>query len=296
MGEKRVHMLSVDVEDAVNQAMRNFFHSEMEPTIRVYDNTMRLLDLFAEYRSRATFFILGEVAKKYPELIKNIAGQGHELGIHGYSHTRYTSLSREALREEIRMSKSLVEEISGQAVVGHRAPEFSIGRDNAWVLEILKDEGIEYDSSIFPVGLGRYGWPGFINEIGWFPLNDGRKIIEVPLTTCRMLGKQVPVGGGGYLRMFPFALTNHAFKKIQDQRPVNVYLHPYEIDPPPFQDFYMEAISKSSLKSRLKLKTYWLNRYTVMPKLLKLLKTYSFDTLQNVIRANMDGFVQDDVQ
>jgi polysaccharide deacetylase family protein (PEP-CTERM system associated) len=282
-----VHALTVDVEDAINQAMRNFFGQEMEPTERVYDNTMRLLDMFAEFDSKATFFILGEVAKSHPGLIREIASQGHELGIHGYSHKRYTQLSRSEVKEEITRAKKLVEDASGVEVIGHRAPEFSINQSNLWVLDVLLSAGIKYDSSIFPAKLGRYGWKGFTKDIDWFELDNGKKIIEAPMSTVRLMGKEIPACGGGYLRAFPYIFTNQAFKAIETERPVNLYLHPYELDPPPFQQFYMEEVSNTSLKNRMKLKGYWFNRRTVVPKLRKLLASYQFNTMRSVINTQL---------
>ncbi len=285
--------LTVDVEDAINQAMRNFFHQEMEPTIRVCDNTKVLLDLFAEFEAKATFFILGEVALKYPELIQEIASRGHELGIHGFSHKRYTQLSRVEVKEEITGAKKLVEDISGIEVIGHRAPEFSISRDNLWVLDILISAGIKYDSSIFPAKSGRYGWRGFNKDIGWYELESGQKIIEVPLSTINFFGKEIPTCGGGYLRAFPYAFTRHAFNVIQGSRPVNVYLHPYEIDPPPFQHFYMDKVNSASIKDKAKLKGYWFNRKSVLPKLRRLLNNYRFNTMKKVIDTHLGIHIED---
>lgn len=280
--------LTVDVEDAVNQAMRNFFGKEMEPTGRVVENTQRLLELFAEFEAKATFFILGEVARSHPALIGEIAAQGHELGIHGYSHKRYSQLSFAQVKEEISTAKKLVEDISGMEVIGHRAPEFSINQNNLWVMDILLSEGIKYDSSIFPAKSGRYGWSGFTKDIDWFEWESGKKIIEFPLSTINYLGREIPACGGGYLRAFPYAVTRQAFNVIQKKRPVNVYLHPYEIDPPPFQEFYMDLVNKSSLKSRMKLKGYWFNRESVVPKLRHLLSTHRFNTMKSIIRARLN--------
>jgi polysaccharide deacetylase family protein (PEP-CTERM system associated) len=279
---------TIDVEDAVNQAMRNLFNKPLEPTVRVYENTGRLLDLFSEFETKATFFILGEVARTYPALIREIANRGHELGIHGYSHTRYDLLTREKIKEEILTAKNLVEDISGVEVLGHRAPEFSINQDNIWVLEILLEAGIKYDSSIFPAKLKRYGWQGFNKSIDWITLENGSRIIEAPLSTINYIGKEVPVCGGGYLRAYPFIYTDNAFRIIQKKRPVNVYLHPYEIDVPPFQEFYMEEVRHSSRRTRWKLYAYWYNRKSVVPKLRRLLKRYQFDTLYNVIQATVE--------
>lgn len=282
------HILTVDVEDAINQAMRNFFGQEMEPTIRVFDNTIRLLELFAEFDAKATFFILGEVAHTHPELIREIASQGHELGIHGYSHKRYTHLSKAQVKEEILAAKHLVEDVSGVEVIGHRAPEFSINQENPWVFEVLFSAGIKYDSSIVPVKATRYGWEGFNKEIDHIELGNGERIIEVPLSTMNYFGKEIPVCGGGYLRAFPYIFTRNAFKVIQKTRPVNVYLHPYEIDPPPFQQFYMDQVRYSSVRDKLKLKAYWFNRASVVPKLRNLLGTYRFNTMRQVINSRLN--------
>lgn len=281
------HALTVDVEDAINQAMRSFFGQEMEPTHRVYDNTMQLLDLFDEFDTKATFFILGEVAKSHPGLIREIGSRGHELGIHGYSHTRYTQLSRKELTEEISGAKKLVEDTSGTEVIGHRAPEFSINQNNLWALDVLLSAGIRYDSSIFPAKSRRYGWKSFTKDIDWFEFDSGKRIVEAPMSTVNLLGKEIPACGGGYLRALPYSFTRQSFETIGQNRPVNLYLHPYEIDTPPFQQFYMDEISNSSVKSRMKLKGYWFNRRTVLPKLRKLLSAYRFNTLRSVINTQL---------
>ena len=279
--------MTVDVEDAVNQAMRNFFHQDMDPTERVYENTMRLLDLFSEKQVLATFFILGEVAQSFPQLIKEIERRGHELGIHGFSHRRYHSMTKAELKEEIVRSKKTVEDLTGAEVIGHRAPEFSISRKNLWVLELLLDQGFRYDSSIYPVKTSRYGWSGFSQKIDWLELEDGRRIIEVPLSVTDFLGKSIPASGGGSFRAFPYAFTRRTVRKLSSDRPYIFYMHPYEIDSPPFQDFYMEAVKDTSFRNRLQLNIYWFNRRTVYPKLKKLINEYQFTTMKNVINSRL---------
>ena len=286
---KEIHALTIDVEDAVNQAMRNFFHQDMEPTARVYDNTMRLLDLFSEYGVSGTFFILGEVSRTHPNLIKEIERRGHELGIHGFSHKRYHSMSRAEVRDEIIRAKASIEELTGVNVIGHRAPEFSISGENAWVLEELHDQGFKYDSSIYPVLTSRYGWPDFGQKIRWFELNDGRRIIEAPLSVVKYCGKTIPASGGGSFRAYPYGFTKRAIGRISGSQPYIFYMHPYEIDTPPFQDFYMNAVRSSSFHNKLQLKMYWYNRHTVFPKLKKLLEDYEFTTLKNVINKQLSA-------
>jgi len=286
MNRSVVNALTVDVEDAINLAMRNYFNVEMKPTDRVINNTMKLLDLLSEYSVLGTFFVLGEVAETFPGLIKEIAARGHELGIHGYSHLKYYSLSKEKAREEIIKSKIILEDITGQTVIGHRAPEFSVNKKTNWVLELLIEAGIKYDSSIFPTDSARYGWPGFNKDISLFKLNDGRQIIEAPLSVVSMFGRDIPSCGGSYLRILPYFATKYAFKKIVNYRPVITYLHPYEIDQPPFQKFYEDKIHQSSLKRRIQLSIYWYNRNSVVPKIKRMLQTYNFSTLSSVINEH----------
>lgn len=279
--------MTVDVEDAINQTMRNVFQSEMKPTQRVDANTRYLLDLFSEFDVKATFFILGEVAEQFPELIKEISLHGHELGIHGYSHKKYYFLNREQAWEEIIRAKKTVEDISGKKVLGHRAPEFSINKDTIWVLDLLRQADIEYDSSIFPVNSGRYGWPEFNRKIHWFYFENDKRIIEAPLSTVKILGKEIPGCGGGYLRVFPYFITKNFMDIITTNRPANVYLHPYETDLPPYPDYYMKAIKIAPIKTRLHLKGYWFKRNTVASKLKQLLKVYKFDPLYKVINYEL---------
>jgi polysaccharide deacetylase family protein (PEP-CTERM system associated) len=281
---QRLNAFTVDVEDGVNQAMRNIFSVNIEPTIRVYNNCMSLLDILSEYETKATFFILGEVAKTFPSLVKIISDQGHELAIHGYSHTRYSRLSKGELNNEIIRSKRLVEDISGIEVVGHRAPGFCINNENLWVLELLLNAGIKYDSSISPARLPRAVRPHFKKNIDWFRLDDQQKIIEAPITSVNYLGKEFTVCGGSYLRVFPYFVTNHVFQKVLKSRPVNVYLHPYELDIPPFEQFYMDAVNNASLKKQFQVKALWYNRKSMIPKLRSLLSMYKFSTLNNVIK------------
>jgi polysaccharide deacetylase family protein (PEP-CTERM system associated) len=281
------HALTVDVEDAVNQAMRNFFLRDMEPTERVYDNTRRLLDLFAESGVSCTFFILGEVARTFPQLIREIAKRGHELGIHGYSHRRYHFLSEPELREEVYRAKASVEDLTGKEVIGHRAPEFSISGENLWVLDLLLDLGIKYDSSIYPVKTARYGWSDFNPSIDWLETGSGRKIIEAPLSVVKYGGKTLPASGGGTFRAFPYGFTRSAIRRLEKDQSYIFYMHPYEIDIPPFQEFYMDAVRNTSFRNKLKLRMYWFNRQSVYPKLSRLIREFRFAPLREVISSRL---------
>jgi polysaccharide deacetylase family protein (PEP-CTERM system associated) len=196
-------------------------------------------------------------------------------------------MTKTEVKEEIIRSKKTVEDLTGAEVIGHRAPEFSISRKNLWVLELLLDQGFSYDSSIYPVQTSRYGWSGFSQKIDWLELEDGRRIIEAPLSVTDFLGKSIPASGGGSFRAFPYAFTRRTVQKLSDDRSFIFYMHPYEIDTPPFQDFYMEAVKQASLRYRLQLNMYWFNRKSVYPKLKKLLREFRFTSLRNVINSRL---------
>lgn len=190
-----------------------------------------LLDLLAEHDARATFFVLGAVAERYPELVREIARRGHEIATHGWSHTLVYEQSPEGFRAEIRRSIDLLGELSGRPVVGHRAPFFSITSRSLWALDVLSDEGVLYDSSIFPVRNPRYGisdaspWPHEITTASG-------TLHEFPITTWPVLGQKLPVAGGAYFRIWPYALTRRAFRSLNaNGRAAVFYLHPWELDP-----------------------------------------------------------------
>jgi hypothetical protein len=154
-------------------------------------------------------------------------------------------------------------------------------------LDLLLEQGIKYDSSIYPVKTMRYGSADFGHAISWLELEGGRRIIEAPLSVVKYFGKSIPASGGGSFRAFPYGFTRSAIGKIAGSQPFIFYMHPYEIDSPPFQDFYMDAVRSSSFRDRLRLNMYWFNRHSVFPKLGKLLDEYEFTTLRNVINTKL---------
>jgi len=281
--EIRYSALSIDVEDGVNILMRDLFGEDMLPTGRVIDNVNVLLDLFGSYQVRATFFILGEITSAYPELVKKIAAGGHEVGVHGYNHDQIFRLTPEKARKDIHRAKALIEDVTGEAVYGFRAPAFSINKETSWVLDILAELEFRYDSSIVPTRAKRYGWPGFRQEIHRMDLPGGRQLIEVPLSVTSMFGRTIPACGGGYLRHFPYALTRNAFLKIHKERPVIVYMHPYELDTGKYPDFFYEAKATLDLKQRIPLSFYRMNKGTVKGKLEKLIKEFPFKPINELI-------------
>lgn len=276
--------LSIDIEDYWSIFSRGWLHKEAEPSNAVVKNTEWFLQTLADRDVKATFFVLGEVAKKFPLLIKKIAEQGHEIGSHGFSHKQIFKLNEQQLRKEIADSKKMLEDITSTAVTGYRAPAFSITPKTKWALEVLAEEGFEYDSSIYPIAGGRYGWPGFEKKIHMMQLPSGRSIIEVPMSTVTFLGKTLPAAGGGYIRHFPYAFTRWTIKHIQKQRPAIVYMHPYEIDTE-HREFNIGHLSqneksKAARFHRLQLR----NRHSVKKKLLKLLADFEFTTIKRIVQ------------
>ncbi len=225
------HVVSVDVEDWEQLARRRLAGRLAPPTSRVLSNTRAVLDLLARRGVRATFFVLGLIAEAHPQLVREIHAAGHEIGTHGYSHQLLYHLGPQRFRDELRHSMRLLQDITGQPVLSHRAAEFSITPRSHWALQILAEEGIRYDSSIFPVRHPRYGWPDAPTTP--YPIEiEGQTVWEFPLPTVRLGRWNVPVGGGGYLRLLPYAWTRRALGSIaRSNRAIVFYLHPYEVDP-----------------------------------------------------------------
>jgi polysaccharide deacetylase family protein (PEP-CTERM system associated) len=198
---------------------------------RIGRSGRRLLELLAAAGTRATFFILGYVAERHPDLVREIQAAGHEIGTHGYSHTLIYRQTQAVFREELTRSVRVLEDLTGARVLGHRAPFFSITKESLWALDVLRELGLRYDSSIFPVKNYRYG----IEDFPRWPLQldgDGAPLTEFPITTWRVCGLNVPVAGGAYFRIYPYAFTRFALHAASSgQRPMVFYLHPWEIDP-----------------------------------------------------------------
>ncbi|MDR8390262.1 polysaccharide deacetylase family protein [Aliifodinibius sp. S!AR15-10] len=276
---------TVDVEDGVSLAMRDVFSVKSRQTSRVVTLTNRILELLGQFNVKGTFFMLGQVAEMFPGLVKDIAEEGHELGVHGYDHLQFHRMTREQAFEELSRAKKLIEDISGREVFGHRAPAFSITPETQWGLDVIAEAGFTYDSSIMPINGIRYGWPGFRKNIHVLETPSGKNLIEAPLSTINILGKEIPVCGGGYLRLFPYWFTKMAFEKIQKERPVVLYLHPYELDTKSYPDYYFEQLKKANPYKRYKMKSMWINRKSVYPKLSNLLKNYEFGKMINLVEC-----------
>lgn len=224
------NIISVDLEDWFQvEAFAGLIPRDRWETLerRLHAPTRRLLDLFEAKGIRATFFVLGWIAEREPELVQEIARRGHEIASHGWSHAALWNLDRQSFAGEAARSRQLLEQITGRPVLGFRAPTFSITRDRLWALEVLAECGYRYDSSIFPVHHDRYGIPDA-------PLEIHRRgdLWEVPMSVLPLGSYRLPVAGGGYFRIFPLGLTCHAIRKMNAAgRPAVVYLHPWEFDP-----------------------------------------------------------------
>lgn len=282
-GDSFYSALTIDVEDGINISMHDYFGIDMKPTSRVVDNVDTILDICSTNNVKATFFILGEVAEAFPGLIKKIDYEGHEIGVHGYHHDQIFKLTPEKLRMELTRAKDMMENLTGQRVYGFRAPAFSINEKTSWALRIISECGFEYDSSIYPSVSGRYVWHGFSKQICRLELDSTTSIIEVPMSVLSFMGRDFPVCGGGYLRYFPYLLTQKAFRSINKQRPVIVYLHPYELDTKKYPELFYDARSKAQLKQKLPLLFYRFKKNTVKGKLSSLAREYRYIPLRQII-------------
>ncbi len=278
-----VNALTVDVEDYFqvsgfdSHVARDAW--ERFPS-RVQQNTMRLLEMFADRDLRATFFVLGWVAERFPELVQTIRAAGHEVGSHSQMHRLVYDMSPEEFRADVRRSRDVLQQALGERVRIYRAPSFSIIRKSLWALEVLVEEGFEIDSSIFPVRHDRYGIPDAEPTIHQIATPSG-PIWEVPGTVVRRFGSNLPVSGGGYLRLLPLALTKHWLRQINERegRPFMFYVHPWEIDPK------QPRLKIGSLLSRWR---HYQNLDGCEAKLLSLLGEFRYDSLSTVV-SNVAG-------
>lgn len=223
--------LTIDVEDyyQVSAFEQVIGHDKWENyTPRVENNTRIILDILERYNIKATFFILGWTAKRFPNLVKEIDEKGHEIGCHSYYHRLVYNLSPEEFKNDTQTAKEILEQTSGKQVFGYRAPSYSITKTSLWALDILQELGFKYDSSIFPIHHDRYGIPDAPRFQYKIP---GYNLVEYPISTCRLLGRKIPVSGGGYFRLFPYKFSKMALTKINKEGKSFVfYIHPWEID------------------------------------------------------------------
>jgi len=268
--------MTVDVEDYFQvSAFERYIPRENWDHLpcRVERNTNRILDLFAEEDVSATFFTLGWVAERYPDLIQRIVSEGHELACHGYSHVRVTAQSPEEFRKDVVRAKSLLEDIGGVRLKGYRAASYSIGASNLWALEILEHIGFDYSSSIYPVRHDLYGMPE-AQRFAFYPENAPR-LLEIPISTIAFGRKNFPCGGGGFFRLIPYPLSRWAINRVNrvDKQSSVFYFHPWEIDPGQPRQQGLD------FKTRVR---HYLNLSRMENRLVKLLRDFHWDTMEKV--------------
>jgi len=275
--EPIVNAMSIDVEDYFHVSVFDGIvprSSWADMESRVVSNTDRLLDIFDEFEVRSTFFVLGWVGERHPQLVKRIAERGHEVASHGYAHRLVYDQTRAAFRDDVRRAKLLLEDASGRPVVGYRAPSYSITPRSLWALDVLIEEGYQYDSSIFPIRHDRYGIPVSDRR----PYRIDRKsgaLIEVPGSTTQVASVNLPVAGGGYFRILPYWWTRWGMARVneREQRPAVFYLHPWEIDP---EQPRLHA-------GRLSQFRHYRNLHDTENRLRHLLSDFRFDTMQSLV-------------
>jgi polysaccharide deacetylase family protein (PEP-CTERM system associated) len=271
-----INAITVDVEDyfhvrafsdVISRSQWDYY------PLRVERNTLHLLELFASRQIRATFFVLGWVAQRCPKLVREIASGGHRIGCHSFNHRAIYEGTEREFREDLRRAKGIIEETGGRAVNSFRAPSYSITATSLWALEILAEEGFEYDSSIFPIIHDNYG----IRDAPRFPyvrkLQSGAQIQEFPPSTVRMMGTNVPVAGGGYFRLYPYKITAWAIHHLNEAegQPAMVYLHPWELDPD-------QPRIRASWSSCFR---HYQNLHTTEQKFLRLLDNFSWGPMED---------------
>jgi polysaccharide deacetylase family protein (PEP-CTERM system associated) len=268
--------MSVDVEEYFQVgAFETTITREDWPRFesRVVRNTERALQLFADKRVAATFFVLGWVAEREPGLIRRIVGAGHEIASHGYQHDRVHGFDRAAFVADLRRSRAAIEDAAGQAVRGYRAPSFSVGKANAWALEVLAEEGYDYSSSVAPIAHDHYGWP----EAPRFAHRPvaGSPMVEIPVTTVEIGGWRMACGGGGFFRLLPYRLSEWAIDRVNrvEGQPSLFYFHPWEIDPE------QPRVAGAPLRSRLR---HYTNLDVMAAKLARLLDRFHWDRMDRV--------------
>jgi polysaccharide deacetylase family protein (PEP-CTERM system associated) len=270
------HCLSFDVEEhfqvsAFESPMRRRHWDLYES--RVERNTSKVLNILARRETKATFFILGWVAERFPDLVKRIASEGHEIASHGYQHELITTQAPVAFRDDVRKSKAILEQLISRPIYGYRAPSFSIMKETTWALSILVEEGYLYDSSIFPILHDRYGISAaspYVHQIR----TDSGVLWEVPPSTIKLFGFGIPVAGGGYFRLYPYFLLRALLGRIAaSDVSLVMYLHPWELDPE-------QPRMEGPLVSRIR---HYLNLGRTEKRLNKLLNDFNFAPICDAI-------------
>ena len=281
-----VNGLSVDVEDWFQVgAFEDVIERGNWATLddRVDRNVREILDLFDEARASATFFTLGWVAQRHGGLLREVVARGHEIASHGWDHRRVHTMTRAEFAEDLRLSRSAIEDASGAQVTGYRAPSFSIDHRTPWAFAELAEQGYAYSSSVAPVTHDHYGWPDAprfaFKPIPWADL------VEVPVTTAMFGGRRLAAGGGGFFRVLPYAFSRWAIRQVNrvDQRPAVFYFHPWEIDPG------QPRVNGAPLRSRLR---HYTNLHKMSGKLRQLIHEFAFGRMDVLVHREQARLAQ----
>jgi polysaccharide deacetylase family protein (PEP-CTERM system associated) len=250
----------------------------------VVASTQRVLALLDRHQVAGTFFVLGWVARRFPDLVRSIARAGHEVGSHSYWHRLVYEQTPEAFRSDLRESKAVIEDTLGQPVRCYRAPTFSIVKTSLWALNILAEEGIQHDSSIFPIHHDRYGIPGYPTVPHAISTPAGR-LLEFPMSTVRVLRRNLPVAGGGYFRLYPLRISLRLLNRLNRQgTPFVFYIHPWELDPE------QPRMTVGSAKTRFR---HYVNLGSTERKLDRLLPRFRFGQLPTSLHAAIESSQSD---
>jgi len=266
--------LSVDLEDWYQGLTSTNRRPGAWPTFesRVVENTNRLLDILAEYKVKATFFVLGYVANAFPKLVSQIRQEGHEIGVHGYYHRRIYQLTPDEFAAEIDRAIAAIEPIIDEPIIGHRAPYASITEGSLWALDVLGEKGFQYDSSVFPTKNMLYGFPS-APRFPYHPI-AGKSFIEFPLSTVRIMGVNIPIAGGFYLRALPYWFIKWGINRIhREEQPAIIYLHPWELD-------LNQPKPRVTPRERI---THYHGRASLEGKLHRLLQDFHFAPLKDLL-------------
>lgn len=285
-----VNAMTVDVEDyfQVSAFSGHISRADWDTLpCRVEANTHRVLDIFAAGGAKATFFTLGWVAERYPDLVRRIAAEGHEVASHGMAHFRVGDQTPDEFGEDVRRTRGILQDVSGQPVLGYRAASFSIGADTLWAHEVLAAEGHRYSSSVYPVKHDHYGLPdsprfryvaGAADQAA-VQDGDAAGLTEFPLTTVRLRDRNLPCAGGGYFRLLPYRYFRWAIGKVnrEEEQPAIFYFHPWEIDP--------DQPRQKGIGAKTRFRHY-VNLNRMAPRLTRMLKDFSWDRMDTVFRVN----------
>ncbi len=274
-----INAMTVDVEDYFQVSA---FEAHVDRAqwqtwpMRVEDNTLRILDLFARHQVRGTFFTLGWVAERYPELVKRIVSEGHEVASHGWDHVRVNTQTSAQFRMDIDRTRKLLQDISGQPILGYRAASYSIGAGESWAWEQLAEAGHRYSSSIYPVRHDHYGIPD-APRFRYEP-KPGAGLVEFPLTTVKLRERNLPCAGGGYFRLLPYLYFRWAIGRVNrtEGQPTIFYFHPWEVDP--------DQPRQTGISAKTRFRHY-VNLNRMAPRLQTMLRDFSWDRMDRVFNV-----------